>query len=196
MPSSSGPNSGFRRVGAGGFVAIAVTLFIHLSSAGYARSAETGFQHDADQSIEVESDSLEIVKDEETAVFRGNVTATQGSLGLRADILTVKYQPSEQSTDTGSPFSRIDATGNVVLTSQDETATGDWAVYEVDGKTITLGGTVVLTRGGNIIKGQRLIIDLVTGRSIMDGGDIAVGAGAGRQRVRAVFMPEKKDGSN
>ena len=176
--------------------AILIAAVLLLATPARAQSTEAGFQHDADQAIEVVSDSLEVAKDQETAIFQGNVTATQGNLGLSADTLNVKYRRSEQSTGTGNPFSRIDAVGNVVLTSPDEKATGDWAVYEVDTKTVTLGGTVVLTRGGNIINGQRLVIDLVTGRSKVDGGDIAVTPGAGKQRVRAVFTPAKKKGGN
>lgn len=180
----------------GALWAVSIATLFLLATPARSLSAGAGFQHDAEQAIEVVSDSLEVAKDQGTAIFQGNVTATQGSLGLSADTLNVKYRQSDQSAETGSPFSRIDAVGNVVLTSPDEKATGDWAVYEVDTKTVTLGGAVVLTRGGNVINGQRLVIDLVTGRSKVDGGDVAVTPGAGKQRVRAVFTPAKKNGGD
>ncbi len=164
-------------------------LALSVCFSSWAESADSGFKHDAEQPIEVVSDSLEVAKDQETAVFQGNVNAVQGRMGLRADTLKVKYQSNNgDSESSNSPFSRIDATGNVVLQSPDEVATGDWAIYQVAEKTITLGGTVVLTRGSNVIRGQRLVVNLATGKSTVDGG----GAVQGRQRVRAVFTPKKK----
>jgi lipopolysaccharide export system protein LptA len=162
----------------------------------YSQQEKTGFKHDADQPIEITADTLEVAKDQETAIFQGNVNAVQGNMSLRADTLKVKYRQSEKSGENSSPFSRIDALGNVKLTSADENATGDWAVYDVDTKTVTLGGAVVLTREENVIKGQRLIVDLVSGRSRVDGGDIVAGSQKGKQRIRAVFTPKKNEDRN
>ncbi len=171
---------------------MAAVLTVTAASASWAQQVEAGYRHDAEQPIEVVSDSLEVAKDQETAIFQGNVNAVQGRMGLRADTVKVKYRPADGSgTGDAGPFSRIDATGNVVLKSPDEIATGDWAVYEVDDKTITLGGSVVLTRGNNVIKGQRLVVNLTTGQSKVDGGAEV----AGQQRVRAVFTPKRKDSS-
>ena len=174
--------------------ALSAGLIFAVSTFAHAQQKETGFKHDTDQPIEVTADTLEVAKDQETAVFQGNVQAVQGNLGLQADTLTVKYRTSGQSDGSRAPFSRIDASGNVILTSAQERATGDWAVYEVDTKIITLGGSVVLTREGNVIKGQRLVVDLVTGRSRVDSGDAVLGMEKqmGKQRVRAVFTPKKK----
>lgn len=174
----------------GGVLATVLTMAV--ASACWAQQADAGFRHDAEQPIEVVSDSLEIAKDQETAIFTGNVNAVQGRMGLRADMIKVKYRAAKGSgASKTSLFSRIDATGNVVLQSPDETATGDWAVYEVDDKTITLGGSVVLTRGNSVIKGQRLVVNLTTGQSKIDGGAEVVG----QQRVRAVFTPKRKERS-
>lgn len=162
------------------------------ASISHAQQAGTGFRHDAGLPIEIVSDSLEITKDQETAVFQGNVNAVQGRMSLRADLLKVKYRKSDAGpAGDASPFSRIDATGNVVLTTPAERATGDWAVYQVDDKTVTLGGVVVLTRGDNTIRGRRLVVNLATGQSKIDSGEAA----AGQQRVRAVFTPKKKSGT-
>jgi len=186
----------FLRLQTGALIALVAGIFLTVPTLARSQQEETGFKHNADQPIEVVSDTLEVAKDQETAIFQGNVNAIQGNLGLQADTLKVKYRKLDQEDGGTSPFSRIDATGNVVLTSRDETATGDWAVYEVDTKTITLGGAVVLTREENVIKGRRLVVDLMSGRSRVDGGGLAVGAEAGKQRVRAIFTPKKKEDNN
>lgn len=172
---------------------VLVSLYAGLiTTASYAQQEDTGFRHDAAQQIEVVADSLEVANDQQTAIFQGNVNATQGRMGIRANTVKVKYRQADAGSDgDASPFSQIEASGNVVLTSPDENATGDWAVYEVDSKTITLGGAVVLTRGSNVIRGRRLVVNLVTGQSKVDGGETV----AGQQRVRAVFTPKKKNGA-
>src|SRR5262245_64453664 len=38
--------------------------------------------------------------------------------------------------------------------------------------TVTLVGNVVVTRGSNVLRGQRLVVDLTSGVSKMDGGRI------------------------
>lgn len=171
-------------------IMVLVPLITGLSApASLAQQTDTQFKHDADQPIEIVSDSLEITKDQETAIFQGNVNAVQGQMSLRADTVKVKYRQSNTGpAGDPSPFSRIDATGNVILTSPTENATGDWAVYQVDDKTVTLGGVVVLTRGNNTVRGRRLVVNLATGQSKIDSGE----AVPGQQRVRAVFTPKKK----
>jgi lipopolysaccharide export system protein LptA len=177
-------------------VVLMLSILLLMPTLARGQQEETGFKHDADQPIEVVADTLEVAKDEETAIFQGNVNAVQGKLALQADTLKVKYRQSGQANGGSSPFSRIDAMGNVVLTSAEETATGDWAVYDVDSKTVTLGGAVVLTREENVINGQRLVVDLVSGRSRVDGGNVVTGSGNGKQRVRAVFTPKQKEERN
>ena len=56
---------------------------------------------------------------------------------------------------------------------------------------MTIGGNVVLTQGENVIKGDRLVIDLKTGRSRFEHtGDPATGK---RPRVKGLFMPQQSD---
>jgi hypothetical protein len=48
-----------------------------------------------------------------------------------------------------------------------------------------VGGNVVLTQGRNVLKGDRLIIDLKTGESRFENQDRTVAGG----RIRALFVP-------
>ena len=50
----------------------------------------------------------------------------------------------------------------------------------IEGKLITLIGAVNLTRQGSTLNGSRLVIDLNTGRAVLDGGAPGVGQSGGR----------------
>jgi lipopolysaccharide export system protein LptA len=84
-------------------------------------------------------------------------------------------------------ITKIEATGEVVITSdKDQTTTSDWAIYDLPAQQVTVGGNVVLTQGENVLKGDKLVIDLKTGESRFEnsGNDAAGG------RIRALFMPK------
>ena len=139
-------------------------------------------QADTDQPIEINADSLEVQQDNNLAIFTGNVDAAQGRIRLRADRLTVHYRPGgSAAADVQGTISRIEATGQVFVWSPEETAQGDNGVYDVASKQIVLTGTVVLTRGDNVVRGKRLVMNMQTGRSEMKGG-----------RVQGIFVPPKK----
>lgn len=145
---------------------------------------------DTDKPIEIVADSLEVLQEDQVAVFRGNVDAIQGEIRLRANELKVFYKSRKEGGDANiaGSISRIDATGNVFLSSPSETAQGDKGIYYVDRREIALSGQVVLTRGQNVIRGQRLVMNMATGRSRIDGGDAGTASASGG-RVRSVFVP-------
>ncbi|MFQ5957943.1 MAG: lipopolysaccharide transport periplasmic protein LptA [Alphaproteobacteria bacterium] len=147
---------------------------------------DLGEGYDTSLPIEISADSLEVQQDLRKAVFRGNVDAVQGELKLRADQLTVHYRSGE---DGENSVSRIEADGNVFLSSPAEMAQGDWGVYDVDADMVELTGSVVLTRGENVIKGNHLTLNLATGRSRMESGAAAKG---GSERVKALFVPKSE----
>src|SRR5262249_275239 len=91
-------------------------------------------------------------------------------------------------TNNGTQISKIEARGEVVITSdQDQTTTSDWALYDVPAQLVTVGGNVVLMQGKNVLKGDRLVIDLKTGESRFENkGNTATAGG----RIRALFMPK------
>jgi lipopolysaccharide export system protein LptA len=68
----------------------------------------------------------------------------------------------------------------VTVRSPSETARGDFGVYDLDRKLITLVGAVRLSRGGSEISGSRLVIDLNSGRAVIDGGPAGVNQSGGR----------------
>lgn len=149
--------------------------------------------YDTSLPIEITADSLEVQQEQQIAVFRGNVDAVQGEINLKADELTVHYRTGKSDANA---VERIVADGNVRLISPTETARGEHGVYDVDADTVELTGSVVLTRGENVLTGSRLELNLATGMSrILGGAAAGVADGSGEQeRVRAVFTPEREAG--
>lgn len=131
--------------------------------------------HDADAPIDVTSDRIEVQDRSDRAIFAGNVQVRQDKLTLDTERLTVAY-----SSGGGIQIRRLDASGGVVVRSPSETARGNFGIYDLDRKLITLIGAVQLSRGGSQINGQRLTIDLNSGRAVVDGGPAGVGQSGGR----------------
>lgn len=139
-----------------------------------------GFRHDETQPIEIAADSLEVREQDGIVIFSGAVDAGQGTLRLTANKLTVTY--GDGGAGSGE-INKMRAEGSVFIANGAETASGDWAEYDVAGGFITMGGAVTLTQGGNVVKGGSLKINLNTGQGAVDG------AGG---RVKSVFTPAKK----
>lgn len=127
-----------------------------------AQSALRG--HDTNQPVDFEADRLEVQDRADRAVAVGNVEARQGNLRLNAARVTISY-----TTAGGVDVSRLDASGGVTIRSPSETARGNFGIYDLDRRLITLVGNVSLTRGVNVLRGGRLVLDLTSGRATMDG---------------------------
>jgi lipopolysaccharide export system protein LptA len=96
--------------------------------------------------------------------------------------------PNGGAGNEDTKITKIEARGDVIInTEDDQTTTSDWALYDVPAQQVTVGGNVVLTQGKNVLKGDRLVIDLTTGESRFENtGDTAAGG-----RIRALFMPKQ-----
>src|SRR6516165_7290333 len=57
-------------------------------------------------------------------------------------------------------ISRIDAQGNVIVSTATDIGRGDYGVYNADTGLVTLLGNVTITRGDNAIRGQYAVVDL------------------------------------
>jgi len=167
-----------------------------------------GLSENSNEPIDIESDTLTVYDAEKYATFRGDVKAVQGTTTLRAAELIVHYvgggdklagqdggaipvasQAADQKAEGGqqTQISKIEARGSVVITSEDDqTTTSDWALYDVPAQLVTVGGNVVLTQDQNVLKGDRLVINLQTGESRFENTGNAAAGG----RIRALFMPK------
>lgn len=149
-----------------------------LAAAGLAHAQEPVSAlkgHDANAPVDVAADRLEVQDRADRAVFVGNVQVRQASLTLETQRLTVAY-----STAGGVEIDRLDASGGITVRSPSETARGDFGIYDLNRRLITLIGDVALSREGSEIRGSRLLIDLESGRAVIDGGPAGVNQRGGR----------------
>jgi lipopolysaccharide export system protein LptA len=167
----------------------AATLFLASASAGAQTSALKGL--DTGAPIDVDAARIEIQDNANQAVFSGAVVIRQGKLTLNADTVKVLYT---KKADGNPEMQRLDARGNVRLITPTERATGNTGIYDVTAKIITLVGNVTLDRGGSTLKGERLVINLVTGQTSFDGrsGGTAARPGTAPGRVTGTFtVPQR-----
>ncbi|MEI6644116.1 MAG: LptA/OstA family protein [Novosphingobium sp.] len=147
--------------------------------------------HNSNAPVNYAADRIELQDKQNRVVLSGNVDISQADLQMRAARTTVAY------TDDGSlQIQRIDATGGVVVTRGGERASGDVAVYDFTRKIIIMAGSVALRRGSDTLNGGRLVIDLATGISNIDGrsGGVSGGGQSGPQagtRVSGSFSSPK-----
>ncbi len=124
--------------------------------------------------IRVKADRSEVLDKEKKVVLVDNVDIAQGNARLRADIVTLAYsgQGGGQTSGIASSFGDIrsmTAQGSVFYVTPDLKANGDLGVYEAATQTITLTGNVILVRGDDVAKGERLTMDLANGVTSLDG---------------------------
>lgn len=168
---------------------VAAWSALFIAGAAVAQSQSGGTSalkgHDSNAPVDVSADRIEVQDRSDRAIFAGNVHVTQNELSLDTARLTVAY-----SKTGGVQIDRLDAAGGVTVRSPSETATGEFAIYDLNRKLITMIGGVVLTKGQNRIAGQRLTIDLASGRAVVDGGPAGVNSSGGR--VSGHFTVPKK----
>ena len=132
------------------------------------------FKADPNAPMDIEANTLDIFDATKQAVFRTNVKAQQGDLVIRTVELTAHYTgpvrlrhgrtAGDDGKGAASQLTRVDAREKVLITSKDgQTATGDWATFDVKANTVLLVGHVVVSRGKDVAEGPRLKIDLTTG---------------------------------
>lgn len=150
--------------------------------------------HNTDAPVNFAADRIEVQDRADRAVFSGNVVAQQAELTMNAARVTVAF-----SSGSNVEIQRIDASGGVTVRSPSETARGQFAIYDVRSRLITLLGGVTLVRGDSRVNGGRLVLDLNTGRAVMDGGGARAAGPAGTStapggRVTGTFtVPQRNN---
>ena len=193
MMFSSRSNPLHRIARCAGTAAFALAMIVY-GEAG-AQSAVTGvpnamqgFSQNRDQPIQIEAATLEMRDKKKEATFSGSVKVIQGDTTMTSKTLVVFYDSAPapaaapaadakaasksapiQSSTPGpggsSSIRRLEARGNVVVTQKDQVVTGETAVFETKTNLITMLGGVILTQGKNVLRGDRLMVDMTTGVS-------------------------------
>jgi lipopolysaccharide export system protein LptA len=142
------------------------------------KNALQGFAQNRDQPVKIKAASLEVREKDKFATFSGDVHVVNGDTELRCKSLQVFYDddPKANGMKAADPgpggqrqIKRIEAKGGVVVVQKDQQATGDSATFNMRENTVTLVGNVVVARGQDVLRGQRLVVDLTNGVSKMEG---------------------------
>src|SRR5438094_911129 len=183
-------------------------------------NAMQGFSQNRDQPIQIEAASLEMRDKKKEATFSGNVKVVQGDTTMTSKTLVVFYDSgpapapaapkgsksaSMQSATPGpggsSSIRRLEAKGSVVVTQKDQVVTGETAIFDTRANLITMVGGVVLTQCKNVLRGDRLKVDMTTGVSrvesdsgkvqgmFIQGQDCGSGSGGSKPAPAPVQIP-------
>jgi lipopolysaccharide export system protein LptA len=160
-----------------------------------------------DAPVQIEAASLEVHDKNKTATFSGNVQVVQGDTTMKCQSLVVFYghevgiaqsDSNKQAAAVAAPgqkgaqdIRRIEARGGVTVITKDQNASGDTGIYDLQSKTITLTGNVVVSQGQNVIHGERVVVDTVTGNARVESSE---GGGTVPGRVRALILPKGQNG--
>ena len=131
-------------------------------------------------------DSLEYWELKRMAVARGDALAVRADKRIRADVLSAHFEPDAADNLV---LTRIDAYGNVRISTATEFASGDRGVYYVEREFATLTGSVKITREDNQLNGQYAEIDMKTGVSRLLAGPPGTKSTA---RVHGLIVPKRK----
>ena len=133
---------------------------------------------EARKPIEILADSMVWNKKLGQAIATGNAKAVQGQTSIKANkIIAVLSEKNSQQ------IKELQASGKVVFLKDKQLATGDKATYYLNQDKIIITGNVELKKDGNIIKGEKLIIDFLSGLSKMEGSKT-------NQKVKMKYVTE------
>jgi hypothetical protein len=147
------------------------------------------FRTDPGAPIDITSEVLNVVDKKHTATFTGAVHAVQGEFTIKTPELVATYtgqaalagapRPAVGATATttapapGAQLQKIRANGKVEVTSSNNrSATGDWAEFDVKGNRVTIGAAAgkhaELKDGRSVAICGKVIIDMVTGLTVCE----------------------------
>jgi lipopolysaccharide export system protein LptA len=152
-------------------------------------------KHDSNAPIDFSAAHQELDDKAQRAILTGGVVIHQAEMTLKAARVNVSFAGSVLN---GTPeASRVDAVGGVTVTRPDQSAHSDYAIYDVNARTITMLGNVGLVQAGNNINGGRLTLNLDTGRATVDGSAVRSGVpgsiSSGNGRVTGRFSVPKRN---
>jgi lipopolysaccharide export system protein LptA len=191
-------------------LAQAVTQGVPNAMQGFSQNRDQPIQIDA-ASLEMRDKKKEATFAGNVKVVQGDTTMTSKTLVVfyesggdkpatpqpaaaqSAPAKGAKAAPIQSATPGpggSSSIKRLEARGNVVVTQKDQVVTGETAVFDTKTNLITMlggsGGQVVLTQCQNVLRGDRLLVDMTTGVSRVESDS---------GRVQGLFI-QSKEGQN
>jgi lipopolysaccharide export system protein LptA len=178
---------------------IAVATVVSAQPSKGPPNALQGFSQNRGQPVEIDAATLEVRDKDKVATFAGDVHVKQGDTTMRSKSLVVFYEqdtapaaknakadPAMRTASVGPAgeqrIKRLEARGAVVVNQKDQIVTGDFGVFDMNSNTVTLTGSpVVMTQGKNVLRGERLVVNLTTGVSRVESKN--------GSRVQGLFLP-------
>jgi lipopolysaccharide export system protein LptA len=170
-------------------LAQAVTQGVPNAMQGFSQNRDQPIQIDA-ASLEMRDKKKEATFAGNVKVVQGDTTMTSKTLVVFYESGGDKPAPPQPAAAQGaaakgakaapiqsatpgpggsSSIKRLEARGNVVVTQKDQVVTGETAVFDTKTNLITMlggaGNQVVLTQCQNVLRGDRLLVDMTTGVS-------------------------------
>ena len=130
--------------------------------------------------VDIESNEMEILETNKTAIFRGDVVAKRPNDTIRCEEMLVTYKDvQKQDGSTSTEVEKIDCTGSVKIRTGTQDITGNKALFLLLQDKLTVTGNVTVVQDKTVLKGPQLYVDLKTKRTRMAGG-----------RVKGKFVPK------
>ena len=133
--------------------------------------------NDRNEPISFSSNTLSFNQETGTSEMKGSVSIIQGNTVLSSDYAEVSF-----NVDTNE-LERFYASGNVVLKSGNDIATGNEAIYNFIEGQLTFLGEVHFSQSGSTVKADKAVINTETGSASMTGN------------VQTTLLPTKQKGS-
>lgn len=146
-----------------------------------ATPAASSSADEASPPIDIEaSDGIEWDRAKQLIIARGNARAVRGDLTVTGDVLTAFYRNNADGT---AEVYRLDGAGRVKIVNPSQTATGDFATYDMSSTQLTLtrdkqGDRLkVVTSDGDITADERIDYNSTSRLLVARGNAIAVQPG-------------------
>ncbi len=135
---------------------------------------------EASGEVTIEGDELEVIDAENKTIWRGNVIVVRQGTTIKSNELIVNSVDVKQPDGTTkSEVDVLNAKGNVFIQTENETITSETAnIYEREDR-LEAFGNVKLVQSRNVVRGEKLNVNLKTKRTVMSGG-----------RVKGSFVPK------
>ena len=167
------------------FIFLLFPQIIAFSQEGKAKS-----QLSSENPIIIHSNTLELDQEKKLVVFEGKVRAKTEGMVIDCQKMLVYYIGSPIKKETNVESSRIDkiiALGNVIINRFDGgMARAGKAVFYQHEEKVVLTENPYIQQGPDYVEGQRIIIFLNEGRSIVEGNET--------KRVKATIFPKEEKG--
>jgi lipopolysaccharide export system protein LptA len=139
--------------------------------------------------VDVSADNQESINSKCIIIFTGNVEILQDRSRLRAQKVTIfnAKRPTADNANACGNAQRMEAEGSVYLVNENQQARGDRAVYTYDNNIAVLTGDVVVVKGKDVARGDKLTVNTKTNDAKLESNTPGKSS---QRRVRAVFYQE------